>query len=180
MEEERLERKELVPRQPHARANNNLWKRFPTWFSPGWPISATAGAWLGQSPSLGSGAGWWEQNVPGRTCGMGRAGPGPGPAAGAVLLAPCRSPAGAGSGSSSGGVWGPTGCSWGLSSHAVGHHVRGAGLTVVPLASPPAHEHRLHRAGSSSGRARVPSAAEAAAFPDFVLDVYGVSVYSQF
>lgn len=37
VEEERLERRELVPRQPHARANNNLWKRFPTRFSPGRP-----------------------------------------------------------------------------------------------------------------------------------------------
>lgn len=36
-EEERLERRELVPRQPHARANNNLWKHFPAWFSPGRP-----------------------------------------------------------------------------------------------------------------------------------------------
>lgn len=36
-EEERLERRELVPRQPHARANNNLWKHFPTRFSPGRP-----------------------------------------------------------------------------------------------------------------------------------------------
>lgn len=36
-EEERLKRRELVPRQPHARANNNLWKHFPAWFSPGRP-----------------------------------------------------------------------------------------------------------------------------------------------
>lgn len=47
----------------------------------GGPISATAGARLGQNPSLGSGADWWEHNVPSRTCGMGRASAGPGPAA---------------------------------------------------------------------------------------------------
>lgn len=33
----RLERRELVPRQPHARANNNLWKPFPTRFPAGRP-----------------------------------------------------------------------------------------------------------------------------------------------
>lgn len=146
----------------------------------GSPISATAGARLGQSPSLGSGAGWREQNVPGRTCGMGKAGPGPGPAAGAVPTAPCRSPARAGSGFIPGGVWGPAGRAWGLSSRAVGYPAPGAGLAVLPLASPPADEHRPRWPGGSGGRARVPSTAEAAAFPDFVLAVYGVSVYSRF
>lgn len=87
----------------------------------GGPISATAGARLEQSPSLGSGAGWWEQNVPGRTRGMGRAA--------AVPPAPCASPAAAGSSSSPGvprGVWGHSSC-------AVGRPVPVAGLAVLPL-----------------------------------------------
>lgn len=145
----------------------------------GGPISATAGARLGQSPSLGFGAGWWEQNVPGRTCGMGRAGPGPGPTAGAVPLAPCRSPAGMGSGSDPGGSLGvPQGADGGSAPVPWGIVSPGLGLLSFPHIA--AHEHRPRRPESSGGRARVLSVAEAAAFLDFVLDVYGVSVYSRF
>lgn len=127
----------------------------------GGPISATAGARLGQNPSLGSGADWWEQNVPSRTCGMGRARAGPGPAARAGPPAHLRT--------RPQGFWGATGCGW-----------RSAPMLSAIVSWGPRSLRSVPPSPWGHQRPRsVPSLLEAAACLDFVLDVYGVSVYSR-
>lgn len=74
------------------------------------------------------------------------------------------------------GVLGSHGLWMGFSSHAKGHRVLGANISVLP----PLHCDSGASPPSPWGQHSVPSVVEAAAFPDFVLDVYGVSVYSRF
>lgn len=109
----------------------------------GGPISATAGARLGQDPSLGSGDEWWEQNVPSRTCGMGRASAGPGPAARPEPPASLRARL-----PPSPGVWGSHGVWMGFSSHAGG--VLGAKVCVPPLQHRDSGASPHHPGGSRS------------------------------
>lgn len=136
-------------------------------------ISATAGARLGQNPSLGSGAGWWEQNVPSRTCGLGRASAGPGPAARAQppasLRGRIRPPE-----ELPGSFWGPMGCGMGF--NPMLRAVVSWGLyppPTAPGASP-------HHPGGSTGHTLSPPWWRQQLSPTLFWDVYGVSVYSRF